>query len=93
MANAATVFSGAAFLIDSTAGLNSMWKIPSERPRAQISDSQREQVIHRCHRRLVAASDMSTKAAAWRLMRRLIRQRSPKAIAKLEAERGLVRPS
>jgi len=59
----------------------------------QLSDSQLEQVIHRCHRRLVAARDLPSRAAAWRILCRLIKARSPEAIARLERERGLVKPS
>jgi len=60
---------------------------------AQISDSQLEQVIHRCHRRLVTAQDLPSKAAAWRVLCRLIKSRSPAAIARLEVQRGLTKPS
>jgi len=60
---------------------------------AQLSDHQLEQVIHRCHRRLVAASDLRSKAVAWRMLSRLIKARSPEAIARLERERGLVKAS
>jgi hypothetical protein len=70
-----------------------MRKIPFAPRRAQISDSQLEQVIHRCHRRLVAARDLPSRAAAWRVLCRLIKSRSPEAIARLEQERGLVKPS
>lgn len=70
-----------------------MRKLPFAPRRAQISDSQLEQVIHRCHRRLVSAPDLSSKAAAWRVLCRLVKSRSPEAIGRLERERGLVKPS
>jgi hypothetical protein len=70
-----------------------MRTIPLAPRLAQLSDSQLEQVIHRCHRRLVAARDLPGRAAAWRLMRRLIRARSPETVARLERERGLVAPT
>lgn len=56
----------------------------------QLSPSQLEHVIHRCHRRLISAHDLPTKAAAWRVLCRLIKARSPETIARMERERGLV---
>jgi hypothetical protein len=70
-----------------------MRKLPFAPRVGQLSDSQLEQVIHRCHRRLVTARDLPSKAAAWRVLCRLIKTRSPEAIARLERERGLVKPS
>jgi hypothetical protein len=66
-----------------------MRNVPLAPRLAQLSDSQLEQVIHRCHRRLVAAADLPSKAAAWRVLRQLVNSRSPEAIARLERERGL----
>ena len=57
---------------------------------AQLSDSQIEEAIHLSHRQLVLAHDLRTKMAAWQVLRRLIKSRSPKAIARMERERGLV---
>ena len=70
-----------------------MRKIPLAPRLAQLSDSQLEQVIHRCHRRLVTAPDFQSKAAAWRVRCRLIKSRSPAAVAHLEVERGLAKRS
>lgn len=71
-----------------------MRKVPFAARGGQLSDSQfLEQAIHRCHRRLVTARDLPSKAAAWRVLCRLIKARSPEAIARLEQERGLVKPS
>jgi hypothetical protein len=60
---------------------------------AQLTDSQRENAIRTAHRALVGSQDKSSKAAAWRVLCRLIKSRSPEAIARLEEERGLARPS
>lgn len=70
-----------------------MRTIPLAPRLTQISDSQLEQIIHRCHRRLVSARDLPTKAAAWRVLCRLIKARSPEAIARMERERGLTKSS
>lgn len=59
---------------------------------AQLSDSQLERAIHLSHRRLISARDVPGKAAAWRVLCHLIKARSPEAIARMERERGLVRP-
>jgi len=57
---------------------------------AQISDSQfLEQAIHRCHRRLVSARDLPSKAAAWRVLVALIKARTPQTVERLERARGL----
>jgi hypothetical protein len=58
---------------------------------AQMNDSQLEAAIHSAHRALITARYIRGKAAAWRIMTRLIRCRSPEAIARMEQERGLVR--
>jgi hypothetical protein len=60
---------------------------------AQLSDSQLEQAIHRCHRRLVSACDVPSKAAAWNVLSRLVKSRSPEAVARMERERGVAKPS
>ena len=67
-----------------------MSTIPLVRRVAQLSDSQLEQAIRLSHRRLVSARDLPTKAAAWNVLSRLIKARSPETIARMELERGLV---
>lgn len=57
---------------------------------AQLSDSQLEQAIHLSHRRLISATDLVTKAAAWNILCRLIKSRSPERITRMEIERGLI---
>jgi hypothetical protein len=59
---------------------------------AQLSDSQLELAIHLSHRRLISASDIPSKAAAWRVMCQLIKGRSPQTVARMEQERGLAKP-
>lgn len=56
-----------------------------------LNDTARELAIRRCHRTLIVAADMPSKAAAWRMMCKLIKSRSPEAVARLEEERGLAR--
>jgi hypothetical protein len=60
---------------------------------AQLDDAQRENAIQFAHHALVAAGARRDKIAAWRVLRKLVRSRSPEAIARLERERGLVRSS
>jgi len=60
---------------------------------AQLSDAQRENAIRLAHRALVDRPSLKGKAQAWQQLCTLIKSRSPAAIARLEAERGLVRPS
>ena len=60
---------------------------------AQLTDTDLERAIDVCYRSLVAARSHPSKAAAWRVMCRLIGQRTQQGIDKLEAQRGLVRPS
>lgn len=55
----------------------------------QLSDDQRENAIQFAHRALASSRDTRSKAAAWRVLSRLIKSRSPQAIARLEIERGL----
>ena len=59
----------------------------------QLNDTDLERAIHVCYRSLVTARSHPSKAAAWRVMCRLIGQRTQQGIDKLEAQRGLVRPS
>ena len=68
-----------------------MSTITSVRRIAQLSDSELERAIKLSHRRLISARDICEKAAAWQVLCRLIKSRSPKAIARMELERGLVR--
>ena len=60
---------------------------------AQLSDSDIENAIRRAHLALITAKELRSKAAAWRIMCRLIKGRSPEAIARMEQERGLARHS
>jgi hypothetical protein len=60
---------------------------------AQLSDSQLENAIRIAHRALINAKEHRSKAAAWRVMSELIKGRSPQAVARMEQERGLAKPS
>jgi hypothetical protein len=60
---------------------------------AQLDDSELERAINLSHRQLVLARDLPNKAAAWRVLCRLIKARSPEAIARMERERGLAKAS
>jgi hypothetical protein len=57
---------------------------------AQLTDSERENGIQFAYRALMAARDKPSQFAGWRVMRRLIRSRTPEAVARLERDRGLV---
>ncbi len=56
---------------------------------AQLTNTDLERAIDVCYRSLITAREGPSKTAAWRVMRRLIQQRTPQNIAKLEAQRGL----
>lgn len=60
---------------------------------AQLSDAQRENAIRRAHRALIGRPSLKGKTAAWQRLSTLVKSRSPAAIARLEHERGLVKPS
>jgi hypothetical protein len=60
---------------------------------AQLTDAQRENAIRLAHRALVGRPSLKGKAEAWQRLCTLIKSRSPAAIARLEQERGLVKPS
>jgi hypothetical protein len=56
---------------------------------AQLTDAQRENAIQFAHGALVGIKSDIHKAAAWRVLCRLIKSRTHEAVARLEFERGL----
>ena len=60
---------------------------------AQLSDAQRENAIRVAYRALVGRPSLNGQAEAWQQLCTLVKSRSTAAIARLEAQRGLVRPS
>jgi hypothetical protein len=56
---------------------------------AQLTDAQLENAIANAYQLLVGAPQKRRKIVAWRQLRRLIQSRSPNAVARLEAKRGL----
>lgn len=72
-----------------TDGLNDMRNTMRAPCLAQSNDAHLEREINFAHGSLVAARDILGQRAAWQELCRLIKARSPEAVARLERERGL----